>query len=101
MSSMDKWLVEVRFRSPTGLEVRHFYLVDGAASSEQACSVARQRAAVAWERSRRRIAESDYRWGTVQRILYEPLGGITLSAPFPPVERRPLAGPGLPAVREA
>jgi hypothetical protein len=100
MSGVDKWLVEVRHRSPAGLEVRHFYLVDGVAGSEQACSVAGQRAAVACGRSRRSIAEADYRWGTVQRILREPLGGITLSAPFPPVERRPLAGPGLSAVRE-
>lgn len=101
MSSVNKWLVEVRYPSSTGPEVRHFYLVDGAASSEQACSRARERALVACERSRRHIVEMRYQWGSVQRILSEPLGGFTLSAPFPPAEHKPLAGSVVPAVGEA
>lgn len=72
----NKWLVEVCLSSDTERLVRHFYVVDGADSGEQARSAIRGGAEVPGEPA----SEGTHcRWGTVQQILLDPLGCVVLS----------------------
>lgn len=83
MSSMKKWLVEICFSSDAGRLVRHFYVVDGASSSEQARSVVRERVEIPYACTGENDAELNWHWGQVQRFITDSMGCVALSQPLP------------------
>lgn len=95
MSWDNKWMVEVRLHSDMESPVSYFCLVDGTVSGAEARSTAVSRAVRASEIPARAETGPDAPRVRVQRLVHDPLGRISLSAPLPaepaPTTRAPLA----------
>ncbi|MEU5023710.1 hypothetical protein [Streptomyces milbemycinicus] len=89
--SDNKWMVGFRRRSAVGVIVEHFYLVDGVADSAEARRAAARMAEVASERAGRCGGEPDVQRVQVQRVIPDPLGRVSLSAPVPAAMAAPSA----------
>ncbi|WP_329318339.1 MULTISPECIES: hypothetical protein [unclassified Streptomyces] len=95
MSWDNTWMMGVRLHSDTESPVSYFCLVDGTVSGAGARSTAVSRAVRTSEIPARTDTGPDAPWARVQRLVHDPLGRISLSAPLPaepsPATRAPLA----------
>ncbi|WP_194280443.1 hypothetical protein [Streptomyces fagopyri] len=96
MSSDIQWMVGVRLRSAAGRPVSYFCLVDGTVSGTEARSTAVSRMAGTPGMADRVGTDPDDSWVQVQRVVHDPLGRITLSAPLPHGGAAPRRGPVAP-----
>ncbi|MEU1500200.1 hypothetical protein [Streptomyces sp. NPDC005732] len=83
MSWDNKWMVEVRLHSDMESPVSYFCLVDSTVSGAEARSTAVSRALRASEIPARAETGPDAPRVRVQRLVHDPLGRISLSAPLP------------------
>ncbi|MGW4673825.1 hypothetical protein [Streptomyces sp. NPDC004324] len=104
MSWENKWMVGVRLHADTESPVSYFSLVDGTVSGAEARSTAVSRAVRTSGIPARADTGPDAPWVRVQRLVHDPLGRISLSAPLPaepaPTARATLA-PLAPLTEEA
>ncbi|MEU1534258.1 hypothetical protein [Streptomyces fagopyri] len=83
MSSDIQWMVGVRLRSDAGRPVSYFCLVDGTVSGTEARSAVVHRVVGTPGMADRVDIDPDDPWVQVQRVVHDPQGRITLSAPLP------------------